>query len=66
MFKFARYINNRFYVIILVIPKIQYHMKHIRITVELRYNEVPRDRNNYFVISGLRYKQNPDITKFPK
>ena len=35
-------------------------------TVEPRYNEVPRDRKNYFVISGFRYKRNPDITELPK
>ena len=35
-------------------------------TVEPRYNEVPRDRKNYFVISGFCYKRNPDITKLPK
>ena len=37
-----------------------------RSTVEPRYNEVPRDRKNYFVISGFRYKRDPDITKLPK
>ena len=34
--------------------------------MEPRYNEVPRDRDNYFVISGFCYKRNPDLTKLPK
>ena len=35
-------------------------------TVEPRYNEVPRDRKNYFVISGFCNKRNPDIVTLPK
>ena len=31
-------------------------------TVEPRYNEVPRDWENVFVISRVRYKRNPVIT----
>ena len=31
--------------------------------VEPRYNEVSRDWTIYF-ITGVRYKQNPDITEF--
>ena len=30
------------------------------------YNEVPRDRTIYFVITGDRNKRNPDITKLLK
>ena len=36
-----------------------------RVTVEPRYNEVPRDRTIYFVITGIRLR-NPDITKLQK
>ena len=35
-------------------------------TVEPRYNEVPGDRTIYFVITGVCYKQSPDITKLLK
>ena len=32
--------------------------------MEPRYNEVPRDWENVFVISGVRYKQNPLYNEF--
>ena len=35
-------------------------------TVEPRYNEVPKDRTIYFVITGILYKRYPDITKLLK
>ena len=35
-------------------------------TVELRFNEVPRDRVNLFVISRVRYIENLDITNLRK
>ena len=31
-----------------------------------RYNEVPRDRTIYFVITGIRYKRYPDTTTLLK
>ena len=34
--------------------------------MEPRYNEVPRDWENVFVISGVRYKRNPVITNVGK
>ena len=33
-------------------------------TVETRFNEVPRDRGNLFVISRVRYIENLDLTNF--
>ena len=35
-------------------------------TVEPRYNEVPKDWTIYFIITGVRFKGNPDITKLLK
>ena len=51
------------HVLVLVGPKLVFGLLCLEPhMVEPRYNEVPRDWENVFIISRVRYKRNPVIT----